>query len=227
MPGTSFSIKLDEIKKYDKQPMLVKFDPDNYYYACAYFNPAHEYNEHLCGYACVNEYIWVKFASAAEILESYDGLAFVCAFQINKAVFCRDIRALGPSETVEHYQKFIPEFVEGLNVAAPPVFDQSFIYLNSSNYQTVYHSVDLYNHDWITLECVEIEGQSYIPFFLRTEYANGACKDNDSLAEELGVYYDEIMRSLIMDRYSVHETWGGTTYYGLLAADDLLTFLDQ
>ena len=61
--------KINEIKA-GKQALLVEFDPDSYYYMCAYYSG--DYTSEAVFYSNRSEYTWVKFDCAENIQEYYN-----------------------------------------------------------------------------------------------------------------------------------------------------------
>ncbi len=223
----AYSIDLDSFQ-YRRQVFFVKFDKDNYYYACAYFNPTHQkaesYPNDLC---CVEEYTWVRYDSPEQIPETYNGLGFVCAFQVNKTLFCEDIgTGGGAAEGIEHFKRYTTKFENGFNVDVGSRFEQSFLYINNfyaiESYKTIYHSVESQEHPWCVYRCVERNGQFYVPIYLYTMQSDGTRVESSRLQKELGAFYDEVMRVLIMDEY--HER---DDYYGLITVEDLERIVHQ
>ena len=221
---TSFSIKLNHIKYYNAHPLLVKFDAENYYFVCAYYNPTHEDPEYESfAFCCVQEYTWVKYDRPEQIAETYNGMRLISAYQVNRAVDCRDIGpAGGITENVEHYTPYTPEFSDGVNVWPAVVFDQSYIYLNSASLETAYFTTEREYSDGYTFPCVELDGQFYVPYKLYTVRSDGTRVDNYMLEEEFDTYYDQVMRVMIMDQYSEYNELNDyTVYYGLISLPDL------
>lgn len=221
---TSFSFKLYHIKYDNAHPLLVKFDAENYYFVCAYYNPTHDNPEYESyAFCCVQEYTWVRYDRPEQITESYNGMRLISAYQINRAVVCRDIGpAGGITENVEHYTPYTPEFSEGVNVWPANVFDQSYIYLNSASLETVYFTTEREYSDSYTFPCVELDGQFYMPYKLYTVRSDGTRIYNGMLEEDLDSYYDQVMRVMITDKYSEYNELNDyTVYYGLISLPDL------
>ena len=222
MPPTSFAIKIDDIKKGD-QPLLVQFNPKEYYFVCGYYNATHKYSEYEDReFCCVTEYTWVKFENETDIQEYYSGKKFIVAFQINKSLLVKDI--LSDESTVphmEHFQKYETLFENGKNVNASIDFDKTFIYLNSSNKSEIYHSVNIFNHEWITLPCVEVEGELYITHKTHTVRENGNTTYVD-LKEKFGEYYDALIEIMKTDKYSNTDKNGKTSHYGLFNIEEFV-----
>ena len=221
---TSFAIKLYQIDEYELQPLLINFNADDYYYACAYYTPTHEHPEseshHFC---CADQYIWVRYDSPEQIAEQHDGMNLVCAFQINQTLYCKDIgHEGGLSKDLSYFHRYTPVFENGFNVAPCIEFDQTFIYLNDSNLETAYHSTELFDHRHKSFECVELDGQLYVPLYLYTEKADGTKSNTADLAQELDSYYDRVMSVMVTGRYSVYNDKNGSIkYYGLIPLEDI------
>lgn len=228
MPEDSFAIKINKIKKDGAQPLHVKFDPNNYYYACAYYNPTHENPDYeKFDFCCVNDYTWVKFDTADQITDQYQGLAFVCAFQVNRTAFCHDIGLTGGISTdMEHYAQYKPQFVNGSNVADAAVFDECFIYLNSSDLKTVYCTVDRQYHNQIAMPCMEFDGQYYVPYYMHTKYADGTIGESD-LEWHFGEYYEYVMSIMLTDKYTEQNRNGDTHYYGLISVEEIAKIISE
>lgn len=221
MPPTSYAIKINDIKNGD-QPLLVQFDPEEYYFVCGYYNATHNQSEYEnLSFCCVEEYTWVKFENAHEIQEFYNDQKFIVAFQINKALFVKDILSNDASVTaMEHFQIYEAEFVAGSNCIDAMIFDESFVYLNSSNKPCVYYSVSVFNHEWITLPCIERDGEYYITIRTHTVNVNGETTYMD-LEVELEEYHDALIEIMQTDKYSETKS-GYVIYYGLFDVEELV-----
>ena len=228
MSDTSFAIKLYDIKHNGFQPLYVKFNEESYYYACAYFNPMHEYEEESYPYCCTQEYTWVKYEKPEQITDTFDGMKLICAFQINKSEFCHDIGpAGGLSENIEHYSPYEPEFAQGINVAPRIEFDECFIYLNRTPLETVYCTMERPYHEWVAMPCMEFDGKYFVPYYLYIQNADGAISGELDLQRHFGEYYDHIMSVMIKDRYHVLDQFDRTTYYGLIAVDEITKMISE
>ena len=225
--GMSVAMVLDIIKQSGGQPLHVGLDANDYYYACAYYRPAHEHAEADGPYCCAREYTWVKFEDPGQIPQTYQDMEWVASFQVNKASFCHDLSLTGGlSDGMEHYQPYTPAFEDGCNVAEPIAFEKSYVYLNGSSLETVYFTEGHDPNGWMGFECVEISGNYYIPIALYAENSDGSRYDYD-LEEELEAYYADIMSAMVMDAYNVRDTQGNTKYYGLLSIEDLTDMICQ
>ena len=228
----TFADIIDRAKTEKVQTWHVKFDANQYYYACAYYNPTHEYPEYESrSFCCANEYqTWVRYDNPEQIAESYNGMQLVCAFQINKALFVRDIEPTrGLSDSMEHFKLYTPVFENGINIAACEPFDSSFIYLNDSNYETVYQTTDIHSYHllWSAFPMIELEEQFYLAYFLYDEYPDGTISEAKYLDLEFGAYYDQVMRIIITDKYHKQDQSGRKTYYGLISVEDISSILNQ
>lgn len=53
-------------------------------------------------------------------------------------------------------------------------------------------------------------------------------RDNNLLEEELGSYYDRVMKVMIADKYSVYVSQTGSTkYYGLIPLEDMQDMISE
>lgn len=222
LPDTSLSIKIDKIKK-GQQPLLVDFDPDIFYFVCGYYDGITE-NGPL-KYRNSNEYTWVRFESADEIQESHEDKKFIVAFQINKALLVWDIasqKAILPR--VEHFQMYEPIFENGVNTNTHIVFEKEFIYLNPSNAERIYHSTSLFNHQVVTIPCINYD-EYYISHFMYSIHINGE-KDEMNLRGVFDQYYDSLMSVIQPTKYSITRSSGITDYYGLITIDDFVKIIN-
>lgn len=222
LPDTSLSIKIDNIKK-GQRPLLVDFDPTNFYFVCGYYDGITE-NGPL-KYGNSNEYTWVRFESADEIQENHEDKKFIVAFQINKALLVRDIaspQAIIPR--IEHFQMYEPIFENGVNTNTHIVFEKEFIYLNPSNAERIYHSTSLFNHQVVTIPCINYD-EYYISHFMYSIHINGE-KDEMNLRGVFDQYYDSLMSVIQPTKYSITRSSGITDYYGLITIDDFVKILN-
>ena len=231
--------KFDMIKN-GAQPLHVKFDPTEYYYVCAYFD-GHCRWEDKCDsvkcdsehceiekatYCCHDEYVWVGFGNEKDIPEYYNGGRLIAAFQVNKTLFNRDL--LSEKSQVpkfEYYQMYQPTFIDGFNVADPIHFEETFIYLNVSEADTVYYGYDRYRDklNWEKMSCVEIDGEFYLKHQLAVLYKNGTYSNigEQSLRARYKDYYDYLISVMIADKYSETYESGNIGYYGLFKLEDI------
>ena len=217
MPSTSVEIKIDKIKN-GSQPLHVAFDSESSYFVCGYYNDAHksETSEHCCA----EEYTWIKFENANKIQESFDGKKMIVAFQINKALFVRDISQENTSiPEMEHFQMYECEFIDGINTNEPAVFDETFIYLNKSSKSVVYHNMAIYYHNWVAFPCIDLDSQYYIPIRLSVTYPSGNISQFN-LTYDFGNYHDALMDILVTGKYSVTYETGAVASYGLLEVNE-------
>lgn len=224
LPDTSTAIKIDEIKN-GKQALHVGFDDSRYYFVCAYYDNTHE--DETIDYCCATNYTWVKFEDPKEIGEKHKDLSFVVAFQINKASFVADILtkdAVVPN--IEHFQEYFTNFNNGLNTNGAITFDTNFIYLNSSNYKDVYHSMSAYDNVLKTLPCICLNKRYYITKELYTIYADGTRSDSNVISD-LGKYYDTLVNIMDTTSYSVTDENGRTTFYGLIEINDFSNCINE
>ena len=222
LPDTSLSIKIDKIKN-GQQPLLVDFDPDNFYFVCGYYDGV-TVNGPL-EYKNSEEYTWVRFESQNEIKEIYEDKNFIVAFQINKALLVRDIashQAIIPR--IEHFQMYEPIFENGVNTNAHIIFEKEFIYLNPSNAERVYHSTSAFNHQAVTIPCILLDNKYYITRVTYSIHASGNTSERN-LKGDFGTYYDALMSIMNTTKYSVTNEQGRTDYYGLIDIDDFVNHI--
>ncbi len=217
MPPTSVEIKINKIKN-GSQPLHVAFDPESCYFVCGYYNDAHksETSEHCCA----EEYTWITFEKADKIQEYRNGEKMIAAFQINKALFVRDISQENASiPEMEHFQMYECEFIDGINTNEPVVFDETFIYLNESSKSVVYHNMAIYYHNWVAFPCVNLASQYYLPIQLNVTYPSGHISQIN-LTYEFGNYHDALIDILVTGKYSVTYETGAVGSYGLLEVNE-------
>ena len=219
---TSLSIKIDKIKK-GHQPLLVDFDPTDFYFVCGYYNVITE--DELFKYRNADDFTWVRFENANEIKEIHDDKNIVVAFQINKALFVRDIasqKAIIPR--IEHFQMYEPIFEEGVNTGTHLVFEEEFIYLNPSNAERVYHSTSAFYHQVVTISCINYDNEYYISHFMYSIHADGE-KYETNLRGIFDEYYEALMSFIQPTKYSITRPWGSKDYYGLITIDDFVNHI--
>lgn len=222
LADTSLSGKIDKIK-FGHQPLLVDFDPTNFYFVCGYYdgitkNGPREYENS-------DKYTWVRFESADEIQESHEDKKFIVAFQINKALLVRDIasqKAIIPR--IEHFQMYEPIFENGVNTNTHIVFEDEFIYLNPSNADRIYLSAAAFDHQVVTIPCILFENEYYISHFMYSIHINGE-KDEMNLRGVFDQYYDSLMSVIQPTKYSITRSSGITDYYGLITIDDFVNII--
>ena len=224
MPDTSTAIKINEIKN-GKQALHVGFSKSKYYFVCAYYNSGHD--DETSDYCCVTDYTWVKFNNANEISEEFDDLNFVMGFQINKASLATDIITKDANvSSVEHFQEYVPDFNKGLNAKDAISFDVSYIYLNSVNDITVYHSTLAYDNVFKTFPCVFLNGQYYIAVELYTVYPDGSRSNNDIIGD-FGAYYDALVTIMDTTSYSLIDEKERTMFYGIIGINDFSNCVNE
>ena len=151
--GRTFAQKVDDIKN-GIQPLHVVFNPSDYYFVCGYYNSSSEYGD--IGYRSCNEYTWVGYKNESDVKEYYNDTKWAVLFQINRALTVTDMVSNERQiPDMEHFQIIKPTFENGVNIAAPIVFDETFIYLNypncylnrsSQNSSRMYYCKSIYYH---------------------------------------------------------------------------------
>lgn len=227
--GRTFSKKIDDIKA-GIQPLHVAFDPSNYYFVCGYYNSSSEYGD--IGYRSCNEYTWVGYKNESDVKEYYSDMKWAVVFQINKALTIADIVS-GEKDvpTMEHFQIYTPMFDNGVNIAAPFIFDDTFIYLNypncylnrfSQSNSTMYYCKSIYYHTMNTIPCVYLDGDCHLSFHLYTVYSDAERSEADDYTYSFGQYYDVLMSLMVKDKYSITDEKGRENFYGTIMVDDFV-----
>ena len=227
--GRTFAQKIDDIKN-GIQPLHVAFDPSDYYFVCGYYNPAEDHYEF--GYCCAEDYTWVGYKNETEILEYYNDTKWAVVFQINRASSIADIISKENAvPNMEHFQIYTPTFENGVNIAAPVVFDETFIYLNypncylnrsSQNTSTMYYCKSIYYHPMNTIPCVYLDGEYYLSFYLYTVYSDGLRGEENNYAYSFGMYYDTLMDIMEKEKYHTIDEYERTSFYGTISFADFL-----
>ena len=185
--------KIQDIKS-GAQPLLVDFHDSDTYYICAYYNGHHQAESiDLC---CYGEYTWVKYESEKAIVEYYEGGRIITAFQLNVANVINEIllepEVLSNEKLVpnfEHFGLYEPVFENGVNTNLPTAFDETFIYLNESDENTIYHATAAEHiHYNSTIPCIYINGQYYLKFEAAIIDKDGTVI-NKKIDNELNLYY--------------------------------------
>ena len=215
--------KIDDIKN-GKQALHVAFDSSNTYFVCAYLDEISTADKFFHDHA--DEYTWVKYEKAEEIYEKYNDLSLVVAFQINPSLFVKDIMSEDAAvPAMEHFQPYEPQFNEGVNTKAADTFDETFIYLNSSDKDTVYHSISIYYDYTVNIPCICLDGQYYVYKDLYSVFADGS-RDNVNVSYDFGEYYDCLVSVMDTEKYTLNEN-GITTVYGLITIDDFADIINK
>lgn len=215
--------KIDDIKN-GKQALHVAFDSSNTYFVCAYLDEISNADKFFHDHA--DEYTWVKYEKAEEIYEKYNDLSLVVAFQINPSLFVKDIMSEDAAvPAMEHFQPYEPQFNEGLNTKAADTFDETFIYLDSSDNDTVYHCTSVYYDYTVNIPCICLDGQYYVYKYLYSVLADGS-RDNVNVSYDFGEYYDCLVSVMDTEKYTLNEN-GRTTVYGLITIDDFADIINK
>ena len=206
------------------QPLLLDFAASDYYYICGYYNCS-EHDYESIDYPCAEKYTWVKY-DAAEDIRDYSGeLALVVSFQINKASLAECVI---PGDTapinVEHFLMYTPTFEDGVNKADAYEYGDSFLYLNSSEKNSLYFSTFVGYNSVVSRKCVKVDGEYYITQLARYSNAGGEVNEED-LAALFGKYYDGLMAIISDKEYSITNENGNTSIYALIAVDDFGSYL--
>jgi hypothetical protein len=200
MPAITTADKMDAIRD-GQQALHVAFDPSKPYFVCAYSADGQQ----------SGEYTWLKYANVGDITKEYSDLQMALAFQINPSLFVKDIMTEDAAvPAMEHFQPYEPQFNEGLNTKAADTFDETFIYLNSSEGDTVYHSTTAYDNDWVSVPCRYLDNEYYFVREAYKKFPDGFILGLDD--KDLGSY--EYSISTITN---LHE--------GITNADETITYL--
>lgn len=219
MPDTSTEEKIEKIKN-GTQALLVDFHNSEYYFVCAYYDTAHR--DEAKYYCCVTDYTWVRFEDSAEIREKYKNLDFIVGFRIDKASFVTDILSKDASvPCVEHFQEYVPQFRADFRGDDMTEFDVAFLYLHSTDTDTIYHSVSEKGHVLKTLPCLSLDGRYYFAVEKYTTYPDGRQSSVD-LRIDFGKYYDSLISRMDTKSYTKTDDKGGTIFYGLIEIDDFV-----
>lgn len=224
MDPLSFSEKIDKIRD-DAPTLFASFKSSSCYYVCGYSNSEHEHESDL--HCCVASYTWVKYDHPGQIGEYHNGERCAVAFQIDKASSVKLLsKETEQAPEVEHFQLFVTNFENGINVNEQVAFGESFIYFYENDPGTVYCSTSQNTFFCQSMQCICLEDRYYMPISLYIERYNGERTENDARAT-LGKYYDTFMDILIFDYYSTTNKQGDTTYFGLIEVETLLEIIDQ
>ena len=224
--GRTFAQKVDDIKN-GIQPLHVVFDPSNYYFVCGYYNSPSEYGD--IGYRSCNEYTWVGYKNESDVKEYYSDMKWAVVFQINRAIAVTDIVSNERQiPDIEHFRIIEPTFENGVNIADPVVFNETFIYLNypncylnkfSQSTATMYYCKSIYYHSMNTIPCVCLDGEYYLYFYRYTVYADGRRAEEKDYTYTFGKYYDSLMSVLDKNSYGITEEQDRISYYGTVSFD--------
>lgn len=225
--GKSLFEKIDDIKG-GIQPLHVVFNPNDYYYMCGYYTPTHEYEEYM--YCCARRYTWAKYENESDIPEFYESQPCMAVFQINKSLSVTDILSNTTAvPAMHHFQLYKPVFENGVNTTSPVVYDQSFLYLMYPNRElngffdnTIYYSTDFYYHPMSTIQCIRLDDQDYLPFFLYSTQKDGTIRNTANYTYDFGGYYDVLMSKMEKEKYSVTNDKEITLFYGVISIEDFV-----
>lgn len=204
------------------QAYLAKADPESFYYMCGYYNDAHPYE--TSNYCCARSYTWVKFESADAIPESYNNEKLIVVFQISETKDCRNIMPVENTvPLITYFQEYIPEFLDGYNVAAP-LFVDKFYVVTTRGYKDDYICcAEDNNHYYAKARaCVVLDGVCYLTDKQYVEYPDGSRQD---YAMTAGMYYEALAQAMITDKYFETDQKGNVVHYRLFKLDDVVNNL--
>ena len=209
MPAITTADKMDAIRD-GQQALHVAFDSSKPYFVCAYSVDGQQ----------SGEYTWLKYANVGDITKEYEDLQMALAFQINPSLFVKDIMTEDATvPTMEHFQPYEPQFNEGLNTKAADTFDETFIYLNSSEENAVYYSTTAYDHEWVSVPCIYLKGEYYVHKHQYSILPDGTNNKID-LSADLGIYLEGMYLLREETNYSFANADGSTAYFKLVKIDN-------
>ena len=222
IPGFTLGEKI-EICKNMRSPLFVKFS-DECYYVAAYCPPNHKDSEYP-DFCCYEEYTWVGYEKASDVKKNLGEKKIAAAFQINIQEFCRNLKTDATDVTMEHFNFYIPKFIDGVAVEPEIEFANTFIYLLGSSEKYICYSSKIAYHEPWSIECAEIDGEYYVIEPHRQEWDDGRYSEQDQRVF-FGDYYDELMEIAIFDKYSVK--YGTTTVsYVIFSIEDISKLMKE
>lgn len=229
LPIVSSADKINQIKK-GQRALHVAFDPSSYYLVCGYYEDSSFEESTLNRH--VDEYTWVKYENENEIREEHEGLGFVVAFQVNRAFFAKDIMSENAkSLNMEHFQIYSPEFIDGLNAKAAEIFDETFIYLDSTGKNTIYYSTSYDYHRIRTFPCVYFNEKYYLSIQLYTVYLSSEHSGHYSkwkYEDDFDEYYEDLFSLMRVDNMYTKVTENERiNFYGLVEIDDFVDIINK
>lgn len=222
VPVVTLEDQIDQIKSGNVQPILLDFEPQYYYFVCAYFN-CNEHKTEKHTYSCASSYTWVKYENEKAIKDSYDDEKIVVAFQINRSSIVRDI-VTGEEKgiLVESIDLYTPEFVNGSNINPYDDVSANYIYLTRNKGNTVYITPTHTSFSNM-IDCVFVDNQYYIFLSIYKVDTNGKRYDYDN-SWNLGKYYDSMNKIMITGKCSQTMNDGWVLHYGLF---DITEFVNE
>ena len=222
VPVVTLEDQIDQIKSGNVQPILLDFEPQYYYFVCAYFN-CNEHKTEKHTYSCASSYTWVKYENEKAIKDSYDDEKIVVAFQINSSSIVRDI-VTGEENgiLVESIDLYTPEFVNGSNINPYDDVSATYIYLTRNKGNTIYITPTHTSFSDM-IDCVFVDNQYYIFLTIYNVDTNGKRYDYD-YSWKLGKYYDSMNKIMITGKYSQTMNDGWVRHYGLF---DITEFVNE
>ena len=213
---------IDAIKR-GESAVHAAYDPSKYYFVCGYYKGDHEDSTESRSYCCSEEYAWVKFENADEIQEHYNDAKMAVAFQVNKALFVKDLLTGEKySSFKENFQLYTPEFVDGLNTNMPVHCSETFIFVNMWNLQEypIYYSTSSYYHRDTTWRCIAMEERYFMMFHWYHLDPDGQCTSITKWEKRFGKYCANMMNIMCQETYSVPHITGAANVYALIELND-------
>ena len=214
IPSLTFGQKIEKCKK-ERTPIFVNFG-EECFYAVAYYNDPHVNAGKFC---CYDKYTWVGFKSAESISEVLNGEKIVAAFQINYAENCCNLKTGDTDYVVGHFLLFQPEFADGKAVSPNVFFKNPFIFLTKSEEKLIYYTSKSALHEVYSFECVKLDGNYFAKQMVNAEN-NGSIYYEIDLQYSFGAYYDDLIESVILGKYS-EKNLDHTINYALINIEDL------
>ena len=212
--------KINKIKNGDVHPLLIDVDSNNYYFVCCYYD-SNRNDERLIGYRNASEYTWVKYESVDSIKEKHNNKNLMQAFQINKSLIVKNILSGDEDTKMDYFTTLSVEFVDGANINPANVVSETFIYLCKSINGTIYYSNSIKGSSVNRIHCMKLDNQYYFTMMIGSTDPQVGYTDyleTEIFVYDLGEYYDDMMKIMIVDKYSKTFSENGVNYtqhYGL------------
>ena len=215
--------KINEIKN-GARPLHINISPSCFYFVCAYYKVTEgkEKNHFLNASDCS----WVRYESAQDIKEYYNGKTLGAAFQLNRSIFVVDILDGSIPPSAEYFQIYTPIFENGMNVAdAADVDCERYIYFNSFDQHDVYFSSEDQYGSFVSLPCISIDSDEYVMLDLSRYDINEMNHDasinfDDALRHEFGEYYEAFSSIIDTEIYNKIDGQENKHSYGIFKFED-------
>jgi len=207
----------------------VSIDPNKFYFLCGYYEDPYLPMEHYFP-VNISKYTWLAFDSPYEIPQYYNGKEFVIAVQINRPSRSMDFLSGEDSDiTVEHCQKYFPNFSNGYNINDALICEESYIYLSHSGQKekkTFYYTAYTKFIETRIIPIVAVEEKTYLMTSLGSQRKAEEPPDFQIAQYTLGEYYgyeysDYLMKVMVSDKYEVPKKNGYISLCGLFELEDI------